>query len=103
MCSLNKQMVTLPNEIWTSIWKYDSTYHDYFRIHVLSEIRLLRCKELASDYYDKPSQHFESYFRFFQNNKWFRAHFEEINYRSYNITLYNENDGTFCNHLHHVY
>lgn len=93
----------LPYEIQQNIWEYDPTFYEYFSKFVLPNIRLLRCKNLAADYYEGSIvEHFEHYFRFYQNCTWYRAYFEEISYKSYNVTLFNERHGTFCKHMHRV-
>ena len=84
-------MTFLPPEIQQNIWKYDPTFYEYFSKHVLPNIRLLRCKQLAADYYKGSIvEYFEHYFRFYENCNWYRAYFEEISYKYYIVTLFNE-------------
>jgi len=89
-----------PNDIWRLIWQYDGTYSTYFSNRVLPEISVLKCRELAADYFEGTSECYPSFFRFFQNSVWYTAQFEESTYGHYHITLYNETNGYFCRHLH---
>lgn len=95
-------MDRLPGDVWMRIWEYDPTYHGHFRDKILPEIRILRSKELARDYYDGTSYCAPGHFRFYQNNTWFTAFFEEMDWNRFSIQLINEHHGTFCTHLHHI-
>lgn len=90
----------LPIDIWRHIWQYDGTFLHYFSEFILPEIQLLRSRILAADYFDGYSECAPASFRFFQNSIWYTARFRELYYGCYFITLYNEHDGTFCQHVH---
>lgn len=91
----------LPNEIWILIFEFDITYHKNYE-NVMRDIHLLTTKKLAQDYFDGPTQHWPTYFRFFQNGVWHTAKYTEIIYNKFDILLYNETTGSFCRHLHTI-
>jgi hypothetical protein len=93
-------MDRVPNDICMRIWEFDPTYHFIFRMDILPEIRSLRCRKLARDYFDGDSQCFPEYFRFYQNTLWFTVTFEETEWNVFHVTLWNEKHGTYARHRH---
>ena len=96
-------MDRFPPEVWMRIWEFDSTYHDHYRLSILPHMTILRSQCLAHDYYDGHSECRPTSFRFYQNEMWFTASFEETEWNDFQVTLYNENSGMFCRHRHRVF
>ena len=95
-------MDRLPGDVWMRIWEFDPTYHGHLRDYILPEIRVLRSRRLAKDYYDGESDCAPGHFRFYQNETWFTAVFEETDWNVFLIKLFNERRGTFCTHRHRI-
>jgi hypothetical protein len=91
----------LPNEVWKKIYDFDPTYHIKFQ-DVIQDIKLMTTKKLSNDYFDGPSQYWPDYFRFYQKGVWYTAVYTEKSYNLFSIFLYNEKNGTFCQHLHRL-
>ena len=45
-------MVYLPPCLWKSIYEFDSTYHDYFRRHIVPYLHTFRVYKIDRDNYD---------------------------------------------------
>ena len=50
-------MVYLPPCLWKSIYEFDSTYHDYFRQHIVPYLHTFRVYKIDRDNYDDPDEH----------------------------------------------
>jgi len=94
-------MTRLPPEIWGYIFEFDPTYRERF-YRSLRQIDTLMTMRLASCYVDLPCQHFKDYFRFYQRGIWYTARYIELEYNVFDVTLYNEQNGTFGQHLHRL-
>jgi len=87
----------LPGEIWTIIFEYHDPFKTFFKKNVIPEILLFRCKTIAKYYIGIPCQYFKSYFRYYNNKRWYTISFSEISYNKYQIIKMNEKSGTaFC-------
>lgn len=94
-------MPQLPPELWRLVFEFDPTYREHFG-GVLEQINLLTTKRLASDYVDLPCQHYRRHFRFYQKGIWYTAKYTESEHNVFHVTLFNEQNGTFGQHLHRV-
>ena len=92
----------LPADIWNLIFTFDSTFRDFFSKKVLPELELYRSRRLAKYYIGIPCQCYKSYFRYFNNRKWYTISFIEISLNKYQICRMDEKTGTSFLHLFNI-